>query len=226
MVPETGMKQCILVCGHVDECEAVCNCLRSIWKAMGEIVYPVVVVINGVVDADMMISSKCFIEGLACAIGYKAYVFFNEKNSWECGCLQTVLAQTDYDEFFFLPSTTEIKDAELFKMVFQEHCGQSVAISGSYRMYMGKYLRKILEQIEFPVVNNKLDAVKEYEGKDGFIQHYLKKCSQDESIVLFPAFCNEQRIENRFGRKNRIYENEYLKRYQGHWMKGMCAEKC
>lgn len=145
--------------------------------------------------------------------GYPIMVMVN--NDWEIGKIKWVLEYTNLDEFFLLHDTVEIKDPILFDIAFKTNAGKSFALSGSpayMGMYLGKYRREVLSQIEIPSVATKKEAV---DQEIAFNQRYAEK-EQNKEMIEQPLN-NTNIFEDKFGRTNMVLENFYIKKYKGTW---------
>ena len=134
-----------------------------------------------------------------------------------------------FDEILTLNDSIEIKDYSLFDLIFETYKGKSVSFTGHpyFLMDMGKFKREPYLQAA-------------YEGSETYIgrgtHEYLFgtkycECAKEEPVVLFPDLLEPERkvnvtnhwvtYETKFGRKNMILENQYIKKYKGHWTGGM-----
>lgn len=131
-----------------------------------------------------------------------------------------------FDEILFLHDSVEIKDYALFDLVFETYKGKSVSFSGIpyFIMGLGKFLREPYLKASFPTKNAYMD----YKDKEFTFGTTYVKYAGEEPIVLFPDFMeNEEKdryraMERKFGRRNILLENQYLKKYKGHWTRKMC----
>lgn len=144
-------------------------------------------------------------------------------DSFELGAIKKILQETDLDEFFVLQDSVYIKDTKIFDVVFETYAGKSVTIGDRYLSYLGKYRRATLQNLYIPDVRSKHDSVK-YEGE--FHRQYIEA---DKPIVLDPLFgfndYNNQREEEKFGRLNKVFENEWMIKYKGTWHTTMIKER-
>lgn len=131
----------------------------------------------------------------------------------------------EWDELLFLHDSCEIKDYDLFDNVFETYKGKSVSFTGVpyFLMGLGKFLREPYLKASFPTKNAYMD----YKDKEFTFGNDYVKYAGEEPIVLFPDFMeNEERdkgrvMERKFGRRNVILENQYIKKYKGHWTRRM-----
>ena len=138
-------------------------------------------------------------------------------DDFELGKLRWIYDNTTVDEIFLMHDTVEIKDLSLFDIIFQDV--KSVAITDrpcAYGMFMGKYLRSVLNKMEIPITKTKLEAV---EQEILFNNRYVEISGGAQ--ILFPGMEDSQTFEYKFGRNNKILENEFLKKYKGTWSRSM-----
>ena len=132
-----------------------------------------------------------------------------------------------WDELLFLHDSIEIKDLSFFDLVFETHKGKSVSFSGEpfFIMGLGKFLREPYLKASFPTKNAYMDYK---DGEFTFGPEYVKYAGE-KPVVLFPDFMDSERedqghkrpFEQKFGRRNLILENNYIKKYKGHWTRRM-----
>jgi hypothetical protein len=151
---------------------------------------------------------------------YGKYPIFIE-SCYEYGWFDFALHH-EWDELLFLHDSCEIKDYELFDIVFEQYKEKSVSFTGHpyFLMGLGKFLRDPYIKASFPTKNAYMD----YKDKEyTFGQRYLQHSKEEKPVVLFPDFMEpEERdfyrpMEHKFGRRNIILENKYIKKYKGHW---------
>lgn len=146
--------------------------------------------------------------------GYDKYpIIVVINNDFEVGKILDVLKYTDLDEFFLFHDTVEIKDPSFITTAFNIEGGVSLCDHPTtFGMFIGKYRREILETMDIVPTLTKKDAVI---AEMKFNQDY---CSREPKLyTLFPDFQNTNIFEEKFGRKNMVLENEYLKKYKGTW---------
>jgi len=140
----------------------------------------------------------------------------DESNRYD---VKAVLAgiETKYDEFLVFHDTIEIKDNSLFDIVFKEYEGRSVFLRKKSCMFLVKYTKKDLAKLTPQHIQNlydvkgKLDAVS---AEGGFNNLYMQA---SDPIFLFQDFIDGGVREHKFGRKNMILENKFIKKYKGSW---------
>lgn len=139
-------------------------------------------------------------------------VIIDESDSFELGAIKKIYHDTLLDEFLLLQDTCYIKDTSLFDLVFVDG---SVGFEENYLSYLGKYERKVLEQMGIPDIRNKEQSVK---AEGDFNKEYVRLANPK---ILFPSFgwehYDKARFEYKFGRKNLVCENKYLIKYKGTW---------
>ena len=152
--------------------------------------------------------------------GYNKYpIIVLIDNTFELGKINYIYHSTDIDEFLLLHDSCEIKDLSLFDIVFEEHRGESVALSDCpciFGCYLGKYRREVLAKMFIPLPKNKSEAV-QYEVE--FNKMYID--NEPNFTLLFNDLRDRQVFEEKFGRLNMKLENKYLIKYKGTWSPAM-----
>lgn len=94
-----------------------------------------------------------------------------------------------------------------------------MALNPRFEMYLGKYDRRILDQMYIPTPFNKAEAVKfEQEWNRAYIKN-------DPNFKVFHQPLHDVEVfEEKFGRNNMILENDFIKKYKGSWHLGMISE--
>jgi hypothetical protein len=191
------MKQGIVICSWSGGREWLDQCLKSLEGCK----YPITVIINDAGNAD-----PHWIEAIKHNVG-----LINE-DTYEVGAIQA--GHQVYDEFFFLQDTCQIKNLEIFDIIFQEYKGKSIQWGYKFQSYLGKFRKEILDQIEFPMVRTKTDAIA---NETDFLNKYLEL--DPETVVLFPMFSDFTGHQISYlGRNNLMIENEYLIKWKGYWV--------
>lgn len=131
--------------------------------------------------------------------------------TYELGKVKFMVENTDFDEFFLLQHSCEIKDTKLFDILFQDYLGKSVSLNEEFSSYLFKYRRDILLQMDIPTIDSKLESIRQ---ERNFHREY---CKIEMPKFLFDDFVGMNKYEEKFGRKNQIMENEYIKKYKGTW---------
>jgi len=132
---------------------------------------------------------------------------------------QAVIAgiESNYDEFLVLHDTLEIKDNTLFDIVFKEHQGKSVFFREKSCMFLAKYTKKDLSNLNKSVIQalyditDKMSAVRQ-ESEFNYMYR-----SSNEVITLFDDLKDNGQRDIKFGRRNMVLENKYIKKYKGSW---------
>lgn len=201
------MKQGIIVVtwsGGEESCTLLLNSLRGVK-------YPVLIVLNDFTNAP-----PSWIEKLHEFKEEQGWDFI--EHSWdgfEIGAISAALKYTDWEEMFVLQDTFEIKNQDIFSRVFEEYAGKSVAYNPYYQMYLLKFRREILNQIEIPEVRSKRESVRQEEV---FTTAYRQK--EPDMPILNPMFRDDTYYgnwEERFGRKNLKMEDDYFIKRKGTW---------
>lgn len=140
-------------------------------------------------------------------------IIITNHDGWMIDGVKKAFETTNFDEIFFLNESMIIKDNAIWDIVFKQFKGKSVAIGDKYLMCLGKYLRKYVEQTEFPVVNSKEEDVKL--GEFGWNNQYMDLDSTYSQIYsMTDTF---EKYEYKYRRSNMILENEYFKKWKGTW---------
>ena len=126
------MKLGIVVCTYVGYENWLQNLLNPF---KGGSAYPLYVVMNGVKNLPdkngyLDAFKKCFLQ-------YPVSLLEGTDN-FEVGAIHDVILQTDLDEFLFLQASMEVKDFEIFEIVFRQYLGRSVAITPKFFHFLGK----------------------------------------------------------------------------------------
>lgn len=131
--------------------------------------------------------------------------------------LQAILERTDVDEIVTLHDTAVVRDLDLFRICFEECKGQSVMFAPQYRFMMGKYRRRVLEQITIPKVTTHREAWEL--GEIQLNQDYLRQAvKMGETVkLLTPSLDDTGRIEEKWGRTNKVFESPWLTKWCAHW---------
>jgi len=151
---------------------------------------------------------------------YPIIILYND--NWEIGCIKWMYENTDYDEFFLMQDTVEIKDLSLFDKLFIEWLEHSVMIAAKADSYLVKYRRKTLDKIQIPIAHNKREAV-DYEWDFWNFDYF----SMDDNITpfLLPNLGSQDIFEEKFGKLRQKLENKYLIKYKGIWNPEMIEQQ-
>jgi hypothetical protein len=187
------MKKGIVICTHKDSTEQFNNCIESLIVPNNK--YSIYYVVNGFTDR--------------CRYGN---LIITGSDTFELGAISEAINEFKLDEFILLQDSIEIKNIELFDICFNEHEGKSVYFFNDFFCYAGKYRKEILDKlIPLPIITTKLDSIIQ---ENDFNKKYLEM--ENESINLF-SLVDTNIFEEKFGRKNMIIENNFLKKYKGTW---------
>lgn len=185
-------------------------CTRLLESIKG-IDYPVLIVVNDSDNIPEEWEAKLF--DLATETNISIYL--QPFDGFEIGAIRAALDHTDWDEFILLQDSIEIKNIEIFKILFDDYALQSVSYNPHFQMYLGKFRREVLNKLTLPVVRTKIEAVRQEEL---FTNEYKKV---DPNIVVFnPRFRDENFYSNWeeiWGRKNLKLEDEYIIKRKGTW---------
>lgn len=143
---------------------------------------------------------------------YPIIVVIND--DFEMGKIKWVYENTNIDEFFLLHDTVEIKDTSLFDEAFAM-TGYSYALSDHptiMGMFLGKYRREVLAKFPLAETKTKREAVLQ---EITFNQTYSS--FEPNMLVCDPPLRNTDIFEDKFGRKNMVLENKFIKKYKGTW---------
>lgn len=135
---------------------------------------------------------------------------------YELGKITWVYENTNIDRFAFLQDSVTIKDNNLLKSVLEDTDIGSVCLyhDGTTCMngYNGIYERSVLDDLNIPVATSKTDSIR-YEG--GFAAMYQGKT---EVLHLFdPTPKVPAPSVEKYGRENRVFENELLIKWKANW---------
>jgi len=125
--------------------------------------------------------------------------------------------ESNYDEFLVLHDTIEIKDNSLFDIVFEKHKGQSVFLRQKSCMFLIKYTKEHLAKLTQENIDKLYDVSNKNEAiaAEGWFNVEYMKIS--DPVFLFQDFKDNGVREMKYGRKNMVLENKYMKKYKGSW---------
>lgn len=151
--------------------------------------------------------------------GYDKYpIIIMSDYNYFTGKMKEIIFHTDIDEFTLIADSMEIKDASLFDIMFEKHKGRSVSIFKTpqiYHMSLGKFKSEILRKlpIEF--------TVSTFADDDAIAQNIGHEYIQFDPDIAYVLTDKDEwqnnRFEDKFGRKNMVIENKYFVKYKGHW---------
>lgn len=173
--------------------------MYELLRSMLGIKYPVYVVYNNKGDRGLVDSAP---------FGFEFPVLFNPQGGYELGALSAMMEYfTEEDDFFLLHATTLIKDKRLFDIAAQ--FDGSLAICPGFASFMGKYRRKVLEEVGIPVPQSREAAIYyEYFWNIMYMDLEKKIASIDQPLKDTDVF------EKKFGQKRMVLENDYMKKWK------------
>ena len=133
--------------------------------------------------------------------------------AWELDCI--LYGAGRFEEFVFLPQSTEVLDNDLWRVVFDQYAGSSVSLAqhpDMFGMYLGKYRSEVVRCLELPMVRDKRDAIY---WEDRWTVPYLEI---DPNVVVLDDLPHSDVFEEKFGRMNMVVSGKYLRRWKGSWM--------
>jgi len=160
-------------------------------------------------------------------VKYQTIIVYNDKethnekfpfpcvcNPWggyELGALALLMITNPQEQdFFLLHATTVIKDLEIFDIAAQFK--GTLALSQGLMSFMGKYRREIIDKIGVPVPRTREAAIYwEYFWNIVYLQQEKKISTCDSPLV------DTKKFEMKFGRKNMVLENKYIKKWKSNW---------
>lgn len=151
---------------------------------------------------------------------YPIIILYND--DWEIGAIKWMYEETDYDEFFLMQDTVEIKDLSLFDILFQHWAGRTLMFAPKADSYLVKYCRKDLDRISIPTAHNKREAVN-YEWDD-WNKAYIEVSTTGVAPFIVPFLGQEDIYEEKFGKLRKKYENKYLIKWKGTWNPSMIQQ--
>jgi len=155
------------------------------------------------------------------------YPVYRSEERWETAAIRYINRVVHPDQFVYLHDSIEIKNDTIFDLCFDPQLdNQSVYFFHRFTSYAGKFRREALSKIYIPLcltkaeacINEDKDATPQYES---FMREYWKI---EKTYWLFPGLNDTGVFEHKFGRKNMIIENEYLRKYKGTWAWNMIRE--
>lgn len=138
-------------------------------------------------------------------------VLFNPIGGFELGALKALVdVFLNEDDFFLLQESTLIKDPVMFDIA--NKFDGSVAVCPGFGSYIGKYRRRVLEEIGIPIPKSrKVEIMYEYYWNIIYMNTEKRIASLNEPLVDTEVF------EEKFGRKNMVLENCYMKKWKSNW---------
>lgn len=114
----------------------------------------------------------------------------------------------EFDEFILLQDSVMLYNVDLIQEMFS-YDNRSVFLSSWGQNYFGKYLSRILNKMELPLIKSKADSV-----------YYEREFFKEYSNIEKPIIIHDGILENTnvfeyaYGRNNMIINNEYFKKYK------------
>lgn len=147
------------------------------------------------------------------------YKIIHTNDGFELGALKLVYQIPQYEEFFLLQNTTIIKNNNIFNLAFEKYKNQNYCLSQEpylYGMYLGKYLKKVLDKINIPLVKNKMESVN-YEQRFNRLYKAMSDSMGIKTALHQPPLVKSTNFINKHGRNNMILENDVIKKYKATW---------
>lgn len=138
-------------------------------------------------------------------------LLYNPQGGFELGALQCLMEMNpEENDFFLLHSSTLVKDLTIFDIAAQFK--GSLAICPGFGSFMGKYRREILEKVGIPVPQDRQVAI--------YYEKYWNEIYMNTETTI--ASCDEPLVDSKifemkYGRKNMVLENVYLKKWKSNW---------
>lgn len=154
--------------------------------------------------------STGWLDGLLDSIQTDYPIIISNHEGWCMDGIRKVFETTDYNEICILNESMIIKDNSIWDKIFKENEGKSVMLGVNYLMFFGKFRREKLPP--FPEIHSKKDDV--LLGELGWCGEYMKN---DSYVEIQPMTDGYSVYEEKNGRNNMILENDYFKKYKGHW---------
>lgn len=164
-------------------------------------------------------TSRGWLEDLLDSIDTTYPIIISNHQGWCMNGIQKFYENNDYDEVCILNESMIVKDNDLWRIIFEENKGKSVMLGVDYTMFTGKYLTEHI--LPFPDVKTKRDDV--LLGEDQWCRGYSRQ--PIEHILLDPLHDTFQEFEEKNGRNNMILENQWLKKFKGHWDLSMVGDQ-
>jgi hypothetical protein len=134
-------------------------------------------------------------------------------STFELGKIRWLRDHTDIDRFLFLQDSVIVKHEGFWQLLAQYDGSVSINQDpDKYGSYLGVYERRVLESVDIPFPQTKLEAIK-YEVS--WTRQYVKAAG--DVPVLFPELWDCDNFVEKNGRTNMLIENDYLAKYKGTW---------
>jgi hypothetical protein len=142
---------------------------------------------------------------------YPILITNHEGPDWCMGAIKQTWERTSYKELVFMNESMLCKDNAVWDIIFKQYKGQSVMLGDRFLMFFGKFRRPMVNQLQFPVVRNKVDDVLKGEGQ--WCRQYYEL---NDHMPLQPLTDGDT-FEMKHGRKNMVLENDYFIKYKASW---------
>lgn len=137
------------------------------------------------------------------------------EDGFELGKIKWVYDHTDLDRFLFLQDSVEVLSQGFWEYLNAFDGSASLLCEPMrYGSYMGIYERKVLDLLEWPTVETKLDSIAQ---EVGWTQDYVRAAGDVPTIFRDLKDSNGYEKEH-FGRNNLVLENQYFRKYKGTWL--------
>ena len=147
----------------------------------------------------------------------------NNKYRYEIGSLNYILNENRYrncEQVFLLQCSYEILDLKMFDILFSEKNKDKIlGIKNAFQDYALKIPVKYLRSINIPIVKTKLEAVRNEGNFIVLLKNKYKNLMSSE--VLGEIIVSKQ---DKFGRKNRVEETKYFRKWKGTWGASMIKD--
>jgi len=135
---------------------------------------------------------------------------------YELGKIRWFYQNTNYDRIVFLQDSVVITDPNIFDKIAETP--GTICLHHEARhlsCYLGVYERSVLDTIDIPAISTKLEAV---QNESIWTISYTEACGEitcfDEEGFWAPG---KTFYEERNGRLNLAYKNDYMIKYRGDW---------
>ena len=156
-----------------------------------------------------------FLHGLLESIETEYPILITNHSGYQIDALKQTFERTNYEEIFFLNESMIVKDNSAFSLAFEEYSGKTVHFGVKMQMFLGKYIRSVVEKTIFPEPKDRLEDI--VLGEDLWHRQYER--IDPRSIIYIEPMCdtNSSGFEEKFGRMNLVLENRYFKKWKHHW---------
>ena len=170
-----------------------------------------------------------WLDDLLPTIQTKYPIIITNNDGWQIDALRETFERTNFDEIFFLNETMIVKDNAVWKWIFNPtYWGKTFAFNHRLEMFLGKYVRKFVEQTNFPSPKTRREDI--IMGEDEWNKQYIEKCNGKFFLVDGQYQMNDPNPEDplnfeyRYGRKNLLVKNQYFTKFKSVWNISMVPE--